>query len=147
MLAARHARLSWPSVCFTKKDNPAFAAAWVEAEEAFVQALETEAKRRAYLGTKRGVYYRGRKVADEKVFSDVLLMFLLKARKPEKYREHFEAKFSGDIQVVVRDRFPVEGESKALNPGPHQVEVIAKGQAAFQLPAPEPTTTQGEAEA
>lgn len=65
---------------------------WEEANTAGVESLEQEARRRAFSGVKRvDVSYdkdgkvRHRKVVTE--YSDTLLIFLLKAHKPNKYRD------------------------------------------------------------
>jgi hypothetical protein len=55
-----------------KREMPDFAAAWEDAKEAAIEILEGEA------------WQRARKQ------SDTLMIFLLKAHKPEKYRERTE---------------------------------------------------------
>jgi hypothetical protein len=55
--------------------NPTFAADWLRAREDAVDVLEAEARRRA-LST-----------------SDTLLMFLLKADRPDKYRDKVDVRF------------------------------------------------------
>ena len=50
-----------------------------------VPALESEAYRRAVEGNLKPVYQGGQKVGEIREFSDSLLMFLLKARKPSTY--------------------------------------------------------------
>ena len=57
--------------------DPEFAAAWDDAIEAGTDALEDEALRRA------------------KDKSDTLLIFLLKARRPEKYKDRVSTEHSG----------------------------------------------------
>ena len=68
----------------------AFLAAWEEAAEIGTKALEREAARRAYHGTLKPVYQGGVKVGEIREYSDALLMFLLRARKPKKYRENYK---------------------------------------------------------
>ena len=58
--------------------DPAFAAAWAEAQQAAIDILEAEARRRALMT------------------SDALLMFLLKAHRPERYRD------TVDVRVELR---------------------------------------------
>lgn len=71
--------------------NPAFAEAWDRAVEIGIAALEDEAIRRAFEGTEKPVTIAGnREVIRE--YSDTLLIFLLKANKPEKYRERYEVR-------------------------------------------------------
>jgi hypothetical protein len=64
-----------------------FAAAWDEAVEAGTQALEDEARRRAVDGWDEPVYQHGELAGTVRKYSDQLLTFLLKGRRPEKYRE------------------------------------------------------------
>ena len=59
----------------------------MEAEEQSIQALETEARRRALAGTERPLLYKGKEVGHTRTFSDPLMMFLLKAKRPEVYRD------------------------------------------------------------
>ncbi len=64
-------------------------------EEARLEAcdrLEVEARRRAVQGLEKGVWHNGKRVGTEKVFSDILLIFLLKANNPAKFRDRYEVK-------------------------------------------------------
>ena len=61
-----------------------------EAEAQATERMEQEAWRRAVVGADKPVYWRGVKVDTVKEYSDVLLIFLLKARRPERYRERYE---------------------------------------------------------
>lgn len=99
-----------------------FAKAWADAEEAGTDKLEDEAKRRAEEGVARIILHEGKPViigytADgdpclpedkdcarteilrESRHSDTLMIFLLKARRPEKYRERQDHTVSGHISV------------------------------------------------
>jgi hypothetical protein len=67
--------------------DPDFAARWDAAYEEGTDALEDAARRRAMQGVDTPVYYGGKKVGDIRKYSDALLMFLLRGRRPEKYRE------------------------------------------------------------
>ncbi|MDH3231012.1 MAG: hypothetical protein OEN55_14580 [Alphaproteobacteria bacterium] len=64
-----------------------FAARWDAAYEEGTDTLEDEARRRAVQGTETPVYYAGRKIGVIRRCSDALLMFLLRGRRREKYRE------------------------------------------------------------
>lgn len=72
--------------------DPDFAEQAKDAEKAATELLEKEALRRAVEGVehKKGVYHAGKKIGTEKVreYSDTLLIFLLKARDPKRYREN-----------------------------------------------------------
>ncbi|MGE3569449.1 MAG: terminase [Gammaproteobacteria bacterium] len=84
------------------KADPAFAARLADANEAGAEALEQEAFRRAVEGVERGLYYQGERYGSEREFSDHLLVVLLKARMPEKYRERFEVRHDASDSIVER---------------------------------------------
>ncbi len=84
-----------------RKRDESFAAEWAEALEEAVDALETEARRRAMDGVGEDVYHDGRPVGVKTRYSDVLLIFLLKGARPEKYRERSEVQHSGSASVNV----------------------------------------------
>lgn len=77
-----------------QEQDDAFAAAYRDAEIEATETLEAEAHRRAVFGTSKfkGVYYEGSllEVIEERTYSDTLLIFLLKARAPEKYRDRVD---------------------------------------------------------
>ena len=63
--------------------------------------LEMEARRRASLGVEEPVYYQGQVVGYVRKYSDVLLMFLLKAQRPEKFRDNhkIDGRIDGTLDV------------------------------------------------
>jgi hypothetical protein len=67
--------------------DEAFAVAWDEAIESGTEALEDEARRRAVDGWEENVYQQGELAGTVRRYSDGLLTFLLKGRRPEKYRD------------------------------------------------------------
>jgi hypothetical protein len=89
--------------------DPEYPARWAKVEKIAACRMEQEADRRAIEGVRRPVLYKGQQVnvidprtgqevpLYETTYSDVLLMFRLKAIDPEKYRERTEQ------QVVVKD--------------------------------------------
>lgn len=96
-----------------------FVAAFREAEIEATEHLETEARRRAVNGVEstKGIYDRmGKLVAEESEikYSDTLLIFLLKARNPEKYRDNAHIEHSGPngasliFSIAVKDDIPAE---------------------------------------
>lgn len=68
-----------------KKRDSEFAKAWDEAVKEGSRCLEDEAKRRA-MGYEEAVYKNGEYVGKVKKYSDLLLLALLNAHWPEKYR-------------------------------------------------------------
>ncbi len=67
-----------------------FAARWDRAMEIACDRLEEEAWRRGHDGWLEPVFYQGEATGAIKRYSDTLLVLLLKAHRPEKYRERFE---------------------------------------------------------
>ncbi len=81
--------------------NEAFALQWAEVEEATVERLEQEAFRRAVEGVERVVYHAGKKIGTERYYSDNLLMFLVKAKRPSVYRDNVQVEHSGKVKGEV----------------------------------------------
>ncbi len=70
-----------------REQDPDFAANWDAALEAGTDILEDEARRRAVEGVEEPVFYQGKPVGQVRKYSDVLLIFLLKGRRPEKFKD------------------------------------------------------------
>lgn len=77
------------------KDDPEFKARFEDACELALASLEDEAVRRAFEGVNKPVYQQGQKVGTVKDFSDTLMIVLLKARAPDKYKDRFAGELSG----------------------------------------------------
>lgn len=77
--------------------DPEFAAAASEALDDALGSLEAEAMRRAVEGYKRPVYQKGQLVGYETVYSDNMLLTLLRARAPESYSERRDVHVSGNV--------------------------------------------------
>jgi hypothetical protein len=88
-LPSRHASVSRATHLNWHKMDKQFAAAWEDANAIAVEGIDHEARQRAVEGTLEPVYYGGRPVDAVRRYSDLLLIFLLKATKPEKYRESY----------------------------------------------------------
>ena len=78
-----------------------FAAQWDEALEEGSDLLEAEARRRAVTGVDKPVYYKGEVVGSITQYSDRLLMFLLRAHRPQKFRDGGKVKQTGATDVGV----------------------------------------------
>lgn len=96
-----------------KKEDPAFSALWDEALEEAIENCEAEVHRRAFQGVDKPVTYLGEITATYKDYSDSLATFLLKAHRPEKYRERTEIDLS--VSMSVADRL-VKARNRALTP-------------------------------
>lgn len=88
--AARQTGWARSSVYHYRQTDEEFGAAWDEAIEEGADVLEDEARRRAVEGCEERVYYQGKVIGTKRNYSDTLLIFLLKGRRPEKYRERLE---------------------------------------------------------
>ncbi|WPV66298.1 hypothetical protein [Chitinophaga sp. LS1] len=79
----------------TKEGNQSFIEGFKSASKMSVGVLEDEAQRRAVKGVKKGVYYKGKRIAWVQEYSDTLLIVLLKAHAPEKYKDRVAQEQSG----------------------------------------------------
>lgn len=84
-----------------RKEDSVFAEQWDEAVDRGVDALEEEARRRAYKGTNKPVFYQGVECGTIREYSDTLMIFLLKAARPEKYRERHEVEHTGKVTFIM----------------------------------------------
>ena len=75
--------------------DPEYAAAFADAKETAVAVLEKEARRRAVEGVDKPVYQGRRLVGHIREYSDVLLIFLLKAARPDVYRDRVSHEHAG----------------------------------------------------
>lgn len=73
-----------------RKEDPEFAREYRHALNDAADLLEAEAIRRARAGTDKPVFYKGVPCGKIREYSDTLLIFMLKAIRPKKYRERHE---------------------------------------------------------
>lgn len=89
------------------RDDPDYLEAFHEAQDDAADRLEAEARRRAVDGVEKPVgWYKGQPGGTVREYSDVLLMFLLKGLRPEKYVEHHKHEVT-DKRFVVFASPPV----------------------------------------
>ncbi len=93
--------------CYDLKDkDAAFSQMWDDAVEAGTELLEAAAYKRA-MGIERDVFGRdGKKTGTIHEYNTTLTIFLLKGRRPEKYRERTQVDYTGDLTVY-------EGQDKS----------------------------------
>ena len=84
------------------KADPSYQAQFEDLEEEVTETLEREAIRRGSEGTLKPVFYQGKACDEIREYSDTLLIFLLKARRPETYRERSDVNntIQGGITVT-----------------------------------------------
>lgn len=111
--AARVVGVSRPTLYDYRKADAEFAAEWDRAVELGADALEDEARRRAYDGVdelltcSRGlIHHDDGSLAMVRKYSDTLLIFLLKGAKPERYRDnvHVSSQSASFGVTVVLER-------------------------------------------
>jgi CRISPR/Cas system-associated protein Csx1 len=99
-----------PTAYTHKSNDPDFAAAWDTAIETYITFMEQEADRRATEGLlKKKFLKNGDPVIDpatgqqyvEREYSDTLLMFRLKALKPEKYRDNVKVEQETTVKLLL----------------------------------------------
>lgn len=88
-----------------RNSDPAFAEEWEATLDAAIEDLEAEARRRALVGIEKGVWHQGERVGTEIQYSDTMLIFLLKAAKPAKYRDNSRVELTG------KDGGPIQTEN------------------------------------
>lgn len=110
------AEVTRSNVYAERKRDEAFAAAWAEIEESTTEEMEREAYRRAVDGWIEREEFaadgEGNQVLTLRVrkWSDNLLMFMLKARRPDVYREQHK------IEVSGLDGAPIAAEISTVTP-------------------------------
>jgi hypothetical protein len=85
-----------------RNSSEAFRQDWDNALEVACDGLELEARRRAEEGCKKTIFYQGEPIGEEINYSDTLMIFLLKAHRPEKYRETVRNEHSGPNGGPIR---------------------------------------------
>jgi len=90
---SRHVHTRW------LKSSESYRKAFEAADDAATEVLEREAIRRAVEGREEPVYFNGAVVGTVKKYSDVLLIFLLKSKRPEVYRERYDARIQASLNV------------------------------------------------
>ena len=82
-----------------RTEDADFAQRWQEADDEAVELMEAEADRRAIKGTLKPVFHLGVRCGSIREFSDTLLIFRLKAKRPDVYRERIDQRHSGAIET------------------------------------------------
>ncbi len=108
--AAERAGVVARTVYLWRKADLGFASEWEQALDIATDLIEEEAMRRAVKGVAKPVYRGGEVVGHVQDYSDSMLMFLLKARKPEKYNDKKASKTERETEAS----FDVTGAKDAL---------------------------------
>lgn len=103
--AAHYARINRDTAYAWRDAEPAFAAAWQDALDQAGEFLEHVAWRRAVRGVEEPVYQGGELVGTVQKYSDTLLIFLLKAANPAKFRESVRHEHTGESGGPINVQF------------------------------------------
>ena len=82
-----------------------FAAEWEDAVESGTDLMEDEMRRRAVEGVDEPKFHDGQICGYARRYSDTLLIFMLKARRPEKFKDRAEVAHKGKGGVVFNMDF------------------------------------------
>jgi DNA-binding XRE family transcriptional regulator len=99
--AARSIGISRQTAYNLRKENPKFAASWNNAIQEHLDQVEEELRRRACNGVDEDVYYQGTVCGTVKKYSDTLLMFYLKARRPEVFSDKLRQEITGKDGAAI----------------------------------------------
>lgn len=107
-LAASSARLTARSAYRLRARSPKFAAAWDTADQLAVGRLSAIAFDRAINGRREQIWQEGDLVAEKRLPSDRLLMWLLARLDPRRFAAPWELRKDGaaDPQAEARESFP-----------------------------------------
>lgn len=101
--SALEAGLNRTTLYRKRSEDKDFAREWETALEMGNEALEDEARRRAYEGWEEPVWHKGQECGTVRKFSDTLLIVLLKAHKPEKYADRKKVDLNATIANMGDD--------------------------------------------
>lgn len=93
--AAEAAGIDRKTVYRWRKDDPTFEQECVDALDEATDGLEAEARRRAVEGVDEPLTFQGAIFGQVRRYSDQLLTLLLKANRPEKFREKSSMELTG----------------------------------------------------
>lgn len=97
--ACEVAKVGRSTVYQERQRNEDFALAWADIELETTEAMEREAFRRGVEGVEKPMVSAGKLVTTVREYSDTLLIFMLKARKPEMYRDNVHVQHSGTVKT------------------------------------------------
>jgi hypothetical protein len=103
-----------------RKSDAGFGELWAEAELIAADLLEQEAHRRAFEGVLKPVYQKGMQVGSVREYSDKLMELLLKARKPDTFKDRKEVAHTGTVV-----HYNITGVTRPSAPStqPHVIDV------------------------
>ena len=120
--SAAVAKISRQTLYKMRREDEEFRGLWDTAADLGIDALEDEATRRAAEGTEEPVYQGGKLVGTVRKYSDVLLIFMLKARRPERFKDRTATEHTG------ADGGPIEVTSARERLAGRIAGIVARGE-------------------
>lgn len=105
--AAQKLGVSRQALYQARESDTEFDEQWTAITQDIAEDLEAEAYRRAHDGCRKPVFYKGKKVGTIKEYSDTVLIFLLKAYNPQKFRELYKHEVTGPNGMPIPMKFVV----------------------------------------
>lgn len=99
-IAAERAGIARSALFKWRKDDPNFDQDCLDAEEEGTDRLEDEAMRRARHGVLKPILYKGEQVAEIREYSDTLMVTMLKARRPDRFKDRQQIQHEGTIETM-----------------------------------------------
>src|SRR5690348_3501031 len=119
---------------YTWMHEPAYRQAFTEAENEAIERAEAAVRQRAIEGVERPVYFQGRTCGSYKVYSDMLALRWLEAKRPEVWKQRIETTtvWDGDLSKLTEQQ--LESLIKALDEAeqgkralrPAEIEVLRR---------------------
>ena len=104
--ACRQIQVSPQTILRRRKSDVKFARDFDQCMDEAIDMMEGEARRRAVDGYKEPVFRNGKQIGEITRYSDSLLMFLMKANRPEKYRDSVRPSTYGDLNIEITSYAP-----------------------------------------
>jgi hypothetical protein len=133
-----------PTILYTPawRNDAAFQAALEQCDEVAADIMESEAYRRAVDGVEKPTgWFKGEPGGFVREYSDLLMIFLLKGLRPDKYRDRMEMR--GMMGRFEMGRLPDEVVARIAR-GEHPMAVLAS--VLKELPAGAPPAEDAEAQ-
>jgi hypothetical protein len=106
--ACRAARIERSTAYRHREASADFKEAWEYARLAFADLLEKEAIRRATKGTRRAKYFKDTLLCYEREYSDTLLLALLRANNPQKFKDRVDVTSGDEKTPIAIVKMPIE---------------------------------------
>ncbi len=124
--SAKYVRKAVSGAYALRQRDPAFAAAWDEALQQAMDMLEGILLERVVNGVEKPVFFGGKQCGTMREYSDRLAMFLLRARRPDRYGEISETTATAaqdDDPLAARHKIERRLAEIAARLGAHETDM------------------------